>query len=520
MLPRLLPLLLALPLAAQEPIPVSGVVRHSVTGNPLGNVLLSLTRTDKPAPEYSVTSPADGRFAFQVPPGVYRLMAESPVYGGQVYGAASFQSGAGIALRLAPGARPAPLDFRLIPPAALSGLIRDPYDEPVENALVQLLQLRLVDGRQRLAARATVYSDDRGYYRISNLAPGPYYLMVSATPWHTTHAAPAHGQSYFRPRFYPAAATPDGASALHLTAGQEARADFALEEGEAPEVELSLMPPPPQGSNLTLQLRAPGLHGLPRFQRIEYVSGSPHVLTGNPPGEYEVVVIGNAGAKGVRGVARFTLGNANLPVTVPLTPPPTLAGRLDCAGSASRSSLFFVEPAQGGRVPATLQPDGSFVTTPVNPGVYSVLLNSPDCYVHRLTVAGQPVPGNRLPVGAESLTGLVVEAKADAGSLHGILRRGDTAQPGVKVYLAPLPLDDSRPCREYLTDSDGSFDFVRLPPGRYMAYVAPDALELFEYGNPEAVARYQKNATFVEIAPQQRTRLDLAWPGPANGQAP
>ena len=93
---RHLLLLLALPLGAQETIAVTGVVRQSLTGNPLANILITLNRTDGPAPERSLTSAADGLFAFHVPPGAYRLMAESSTYGGQIYGATHFQSGAGV----------------------------------------------------------------------------------------------------------------------------------------------------------------------------------------------------------------------------------------------------------------------------------------------------------------------------------------------------------------------------------------------------------------------------------------
>lgn len=514
---RLLPLWLALPLAAQELIPVTGVVRHALTGNPLPNILLTLTRTDAPAPESALASPPDGRFAFRVPPGVYRLMAESPAYGGQVYGAA-FQSGAGVSLRLAPGDRPAPLDFPLIPPAALSGRITDPHGEPVANALVQLFQLRLIDGRQGLSARASAYTNDQGHYRFSGLAAAPYFLAVSAIPWHSTYPADEPGQAHFRPRFYPAASTPEGASALTLTAGQEARADFQLEEGEAPGVEINL-DPPTEGANLTLQLRAPGLRGLPRYHKVERLIRSSHDLEGIPPGEYEVVVVGTASGRMVRGAARFTLADTPLRVTVPVGPSPTLAGRLDCTGRLAPSALSFYDPLQIARVSVSLAAGGTFLSPPLNPGVYSVLLNSPDCYVHRVTVAGQPVAGNRITVGAVPVTDIRIETRADVGSLHGVLRRGEAAVSGVPVYLVPDPADETRPARQFVTDSDGSFDFDRLPPGRYVAFVAPGAPELFEYADPAAAARYRQSGAVVEVAPRQRLRLDLAWPA-ANGQTP
>ena len=396
----------------------------------------------------------------------------------------------------------------------MEGAVTDSFGEPVEQAILQLLQKRIVDGRLHVTTRASASTGDLGQYRFSGLGPGEYYLMASATPWHSTHATAVPGQAYYYPQFYPKARTPDGASPIMLSAGQEAHADFQLEEGEGPAVELALVPPPPNGSTLRLLLMAPGIRGRQRLQQTAYVFGPQHVLFGNPPGDYEVTLMGNANGKLVRGSARFTVGNSNLNVTVPLTPSPTVSGRLDCPASP-RPTLTLYDPDQLARVPASLRPDGVFTTPPLTPGRYSVLQGSSNCYVHRLTVAGQSLPGNLLTVGAEPITDLLVETKSDAGSIHGILRRGEIPQPGVNVYLAPSAPNESGSYRQYLTDSDGTFDFLRVPPGRYTVFLAPNAADLFEYANPETIAPYLKTATPIEVLPHQRIRLDLTWPGPS-----
>jgi len=62
----------------------------------------------------------------------------------------------------------------------LSGLVFDELGEPIENASVQLLRVRFERGRRRLvpfgSARST---DDRGHYRLFNIAPGQYVVAAS-----------------------------------------------------------------------------------------------------------------------------------------------------------------------------------------------------------------------------------------------------------------------------------------------------------------------------------------------------
>jgi hypothetical protein len=110
------------------------------------------------------------------------------------------------------------------------------------------------------------------------------YLMVLATPWLSTRAKSQPSQAHYRPRFYPTAATPDGASALQLAAGQETHADFRLEDAEMPALELKLSPSPPRDTALLRQLRAPGIGGNHCIQHPEYRNGSQHSLRGVPHG--------------------------------------------------------------------------------------------------------------------------------------------------------------------------------------------------------------------------------------------
>lgn len=509
-------LMLATPcLFGQPSLAVTGVVRQDLTGHPLPNILVSLNRTDAPGPEQAVTTVSNGQFEFLVPPGTYRLMAESPIFGGQIYGATSFQSGSGVALVLTPGTSLPLLDFRLTPPAAIEGTITDGHGEPIQAAQVQLFQTSILEGRRSVIARGSASTNDLGNYRFPGLGPGEYHLIASGTPWHTWDGlAPGRG-SYLVPQFYPNARSADSAAPLVLRVAEEARADFRLDEATGPGVQISLVEAPP-GIVLRLSIYARGVGGRNRLQHLGTVSSSVHRVDGIPPGEYEVVLQGVARGKQYRGSARFSLGSEDGTVRMPVHEMPTISGRVDCAGqSTSKMTLSFYDPDQAARVPVALRPDGTFTSAHITPGRYSFLFaGAANCAVDRITAGGKALPGNRLVVGTDPIAEVVVEAKSVVSSVHGILRRGEAAQPGVKVYLAPVPPNESGPYRVYLTDGDGSFDFRRLPAGRYALFLAPGALELFEYANPEAVAPYLKAAPTIDLEANQRIRHDITQPDP------
>ena len=118
------------------------------------------------------------------------------------------------------------LDIELRPSAAVSGKVLDRDGDPVTRAVAQLQTAVLRAGMKSLRTVRTARTDDRGHYRLYDLAPGRYYLSVS--PARVIAAAGirefAHSWGYF-----PGAPTPRGAERIVLTWGSErAGVDFQL----------------------------------------------------------------------------------------------------------------------------------------------------------------------------------------------------------------------------------------------------------------------------------------------------
>jgi hypothetical protein len=70
---------------------------------------------------------------------------------------------------------------RLWRTAAVAGLVTDDRGEPLPGLQVRAMRRTYTRGQQRLVAAGFTTSDDRGAYRIANLTPGDYLVMVPQT---------------------------------------------------------------------------------------------------------------------------------------------------------------------------------------------------------------------------------------------------------------------------------------------------------------------------------------------------
>ncbi len=69
-------------------------------------------------------------------------------------------------------------DIALWKPAAITGTVRDENGEPLVGAAVQALLEVRIGGQVRRAATPVALTDDRGMYRLANLKPGRYVILV------------------------------------------------------------------------------------------------------------------------------------------------------------------------------------------------------------------------------------------------------------------------------------------------------------------------------------------------------
>src|SRR5690242_20631482 len=167
---------------------IAGVVVNAESGSPINRSRVVLTRYGTTQALATQITGDDGRFSFEVPEGKFRLEAGTRV-ARQNYGIGAPDALAGSSIIAGPGQDTGNLVFRWFPRGDISGKVVDSTGDPMESALVQLLQSTVSGGRRMTQSRGWKYTDDRGEYRFGLLTGGSYMLAVTGTPWYSTRRA-------------------------------------------------------------------------------------------------------------------------------------------------------------------------------------------------------------------------------------------------------------------------------------------------------------------------------------------
>lgn len=337
---------------------IVGQVVDATTGAPIAEAIVQLAmpkNSSNPAsPRGRVMADGDGRFFFtDLPAGEYYLNATKAGYAPGVYGQRQ-ALGQTQLLSLGEGERAADVKLRVWKYGVIAGTVVDEAGEPVVGVGVRTLMKNVIAGRAQfgnpdlsgdLMSPAT--TDDRGMFRLSQLTPGTYIVVVPSTQI-TLPAAYLEGQdpalrgelfmsgvteiaspgqprtqqagdvalltpsralippqptaagrmAVYRTTYYPAATTAAAATQVAINAGEE-RTDIAiaLRPERASRVSGRLvaadgsMPPP-----TTIRLVGEAMtdivtYDLPDGVGFEAVSGMSDAagrftLLGVPPGEY------------------------------------------------------------------------------------------------------------------------------------------------------------------------------------------------------------------------------------------
>ena len=184
------------PLPATGTGAISGVVTDAVTGRPIAGAVVSLSIQGRGAVGRVPRMVTDGRgrFVFRDLPAAtdYVLNASRFGYANGGYGRTS-PDAATVRLRLADDQWLPDANVRLWRLGAISGRVVDEHNEPVVGTAVRVFAQKLIAGQPHHVAGPVTSTDDRGAYRIANLAPGSYIvglLSVQSTVLASTPEGP------------------------------------------------------------------------------------------------------------------------------------------------------------------------------------------------------------------------------------------------------------------------------------------------------------------------------------------
>ena len=146
----------------------------STTGEPVKSATLQIV--GRAPNSYSQSSDIDGKFVFDaLPPGTYLVIVQKD-------GFVRNTSGPNAQLTLTSGQVMKDLIVKLTPLGVITGHVTNQDGDPITNASLRVLHYTYTGGHKQLTNVGGGGSDDKGNFRIFNLAPGLYYVNVFPRP--------------------------------------------------------------------------------------------------------------------------------------------------------------------------------------------------------------------------------------------------------------------------------------------------------------------------------------------------
>jgi hypothetical protein len=513
--------------AANTKFKIAGTVVNSITGAPLAKARISLMDTANRANILSVITGDDGHFEF------YSLNRSKYSLEGAKRGfiPAAYEQHEQFSTAIVTGAdfNTENLVLRLMPLAFVSGKVIDEVGEPVRKARVFLFTENHQGGMKRIERRGADLTDDEGYYEFAALAPGNYFVSVSAKPWYAFHlspSAPKGGSSSSGaipldvgyPTTYNNGATDSqSATPFPLQAGDHVQVDVHL--SPVPVVHLTIRIPEDQQN-----VRMPVLQRRV-FDTVEYVQNegmqsiAPGVfeLSGVPAGKYSVVFNDPQSGRAQQS-SQITLdkdgqeldashGEAMASVKLSVKMPRQAPGSPQVTMALQDFRMRVIAAN-------AIDAAGEVTFEGIPPGKYALVAFSPDkrYSVVRTVFSGVETSDHVLTLTAGSSLSGTVSLAVGVVNVEGFVQRGGKPSSGVMVALIPKdPQSHLDMFRRDQSDSDGSFALPAVIPGNYTLIAVEDAWG-FQWLQPDVLNRYLQHGQNLTVGELMTNSVHLPDP--------
>jgi protocatechuate 3,4-dioxygenase beta subunit len=509
---------------------IAGIVVNSITGEPVRHATVAALAVADSRTVETAESGEDGRFSLdRLPAAKYQLTASKRGFQTSFYNQHEAFS---TAIVTGQDQQTEDLTFRLVPSALLRGVVTADGGDPVEGARVALfLKTPAHSPAGPILQASSTATDDTGAYEFANLAPGDYFLAVTAEPWYALHRF--SGNPRQRPANDPAAAldvaypitffdsTVDEASAtpIVLAAGGREEANISLHA--VPALHLALDMPPPRYGAMEGLVTLPSLRQTVFGTEMNADNAGPPgqaadgsiAFTGVAPGHYELQQgdpprVAELDATTSQQIAP-DLGTPTVSVSVTVRNPsdaPGLYMNLQSVAAPHRVLPMQATPSPGA---------SSFNQPSVPPGDWNLMVFGPgsQAAVISISVNGKIHPGNTVNVRDRPLSVVATVSRGET-RIEGFARKEMKGLAGVMVVLAPRdPSTFSNLVRRDQSDSDGSFALFGVVPGQYTVVAIENGWDL-DWSRPEGIARYLPKGVAVTIteASGQVVRLPVPVP--------
>jgi protocatechuate 3,4-dioxygenase beta subunit len=514
---------------------IRGTVISATTKEPLRKAEVRLDGGRGSGAQVAVTGP-DGRFEFKnVSPGTYGITARRNGFvvsgpgGGGMMGPAMARMPSRPSARVeVSGEDVSGIVIPLVPQSVIAGKILDEDGEPLQGVVAQALTMRGVRGERRLMPAASVTTDDRGEFRLTNLNPGSYILQVSPARWGGAPAQAAENDLAlgYVPMYYPGNYDPGQAERIRLSAGTElAGLQIRLSRTRVYRLRGRVLDPDGQPARqYSLQLVPAELPSFgPRAEQVNRMPDGSFEVRNVVPGSYMLVVRTQTGdARRVNPVGHKELlqvGSQDIDnLVIRMNPVSAVTGRVKLSSpmdgfDPGRIQISLTDPLLFfGGANANVQADGTFRLEGVAPGSYRLAIAVPfeTVYVDSIRMGGTSIPGRDIEIPAGGGQPIEVVLDHGGGAVDAKAMLGDKALPGASIVLLPRDkrLWGTSRVRIAKTNSEGAAAIANVAPGDYLAF-AFDEYEDGVWEDDEQFRLFESKGTKLSISKGQSATVTL-----------
>ena len=423
---------------------------------------------------------ASGHFAFrQLPAGQYMIQAHAEKYP-QMQNPLDMVQPTSISL----GAEEQKQDVSvsLTPGASVRGRIVDEDGNPMPRCNVAAMQYRSMGIDRTLQQTASSQSDEKGEYRLANLARGKYYVQARCfqrVPLphafvRRTELADVPVLTY-APQFYPGVPSPAGAVKVEAAPGADISGiDLRVSPGSGVVVRGHVGPSVDRNVQVMLEPKEAGRNDLRQGARADPTTGT--FRTQNVmPGSYELVAVSVVDGHAYFAKAPIEVGaTAPDPVDLTLAAAPTVSGSISFEGDVKvtlNSLQVMMNPVGGWSMtgppqPTQVQDDGTFTVNSVMPGRWRLNVNGAPGFVKSVRQGDQEVSPWDLEIGSSAVQ-LKIVVSNKFSQVDATLAAPASGSDPVSAILWPANGDPTF-MQNLMINPQGP-SRMNLPPGKYHA---------------------------------------------------
>lgn len=518
--------------AAHESFNISGTLVNDATGAAVRRATVAIGPAQKPGVQ-TTNSDEQGHFTFTgLAQGKYWLAAQAHGFPRQLFDEHEFFS---TAIAVGNAISSEGIVFRLRPGAVLSGVITDDLNESVRNAQVMLFHDQIENGKRTTTLQQRASTDDRGQYHFSRLAPGSYFIGVTAQPWYAQHrhitstTTTFDGNANNEPSvktttldvtpldvafpltFYAETTDSNSATPIILKPGDRTVADVRLTA--VPAVQLVLHQNSTDYPNPSLSQRVFGNFFLPVQVLNSNSSGGEIKLSGVAPGQFTL----NTQTTGANPTSSGQDINLDQDSEISLTkgaPALTVQGVLTLDGiQSSRSAFVQFQNKESGEVRgAPVSDKGEFeIKDALRAGSYEIrVFNVPGAVIGEVTREGSPpVEGNTIDLLGSGPVHLGIKVLRGLGQVDGLVLKDGKPFAGAMVLLVPNDFEHhASRIRRDQSDSDGTFSLSAALPGEYRVIALQNGWGL-QWTDPNILKPYLQHTEPVQVVANQKHKIEV-----------